>query len=156
MNITQTTNYAVIAELNKPVHDLHFDLYPNYFKQYDEKKITTAFKKLVSNTNHIFLLLEDEKQNFPIGYAWVEIRNYPENPFKKGYHSLYVHQLNIIEAKRNKGYGSQLMEYIYSLAREKEIALVELDYWVKNGVAKNFYKKHGFIKYREFVYKEIN
>ncbi|MFH0070733.1 GNAT family N-acetyltransferase, partial [Peribacillus sp. NPDC056705] len=86
---------------------------------------------------------------------WIEIREYPENAFKKGYKSVYVHQISIEDTKRNKGYGSSLMEYIYEIANDRGINLIELDYWFENSVAKDFYKKQNFIKYREFVYKEL-
>jgi diamine N-acetyltransferase len=47
------------------------------------------------------------------------------------------------------------MNHIYKIAKEKEIDIIELDYWFQNEIAKDFYKKHGFTKYREFVYKEL-
>jgi len=47
------------------------------------------------------------------------------------------------------------MNYIYELAKEKKIDIIELEYWFQNERAKDFYKKHGFKKYREFVYKEL-
>lgn len=47
------------------------------------------------------------------------------------------------------------MECIYEIANDRGIDLIELDYWVENSIAKDFYKKKNFIKYREFVYKEL-
>jgi diamine N-acetyltransferase len=90
-----------------------------------------------------------------LGYAWIEIRNYPENAFKKAYPSVYVHQISISESHRKKGYGSKLMEEIYHIAKTNHIDMIELDYWCDNHSAKEFYKKQGFTKYREFVYKEV-
>jgi ribosomal protein S18 acetylase RimI-like enzyme len=54
-----------------------------------------------------------------------------------------------------KSYGSRIMEAIYDIAKTNNISKIELDYWVDNNAAKNFYIKSGFVKYREFVYKEI-
>jgi ribosomal protein S18 acetylase RimI-like enzyme len=152
LSISRTKNYELIAKLNKPVHDLHFSLYPKYFNEYNYEEIKDAFKKLMTNEKSIFLLLEDEE--VAIGYSWIEFREYPENAFKKRYKSLYVHQLSIVEDKRNKGYGSKLMDYINKLAQEASIEMIELDYWVENTSAKEFYKKHEFNIYREFVYKQ--
>ncbi|MEW9502412.1 GNAT family N-acetyltransferase [Jeotgalibacillus marinus] len=152
MKISPTTNVELIAKLNKHVHDLHSNLYPKYFKEYNYENVKEAFKSLFNNDNFIFLLLEDNEE--ALGYAWLEIREYPENAFKKGYKSVYVHQISIVETKRNKGYGSTLMEYIDELANNRGIDLIELDYWFENSVAKDFYKKKNFTKYREFVYKE--
>ncbi|MDP1421362.1 hypothetical protein Q8G35_24050 [Peribacillus simplex] len=47
------------------------------------------------------------------------------------------------------------MECIYEIAKDRGIDLIELDYWFENSVAKDFYKKQNFIKYREFVYKQL-
>ncbi len=46
------------------------------------------------------------------------------------------------------------MEYIYKVWK-KDIWLVDLDYWVGNIVAEEFYKKHKFVKYKEYVYKKV-
>ncbi|MFU2018872.1 GNAT family N-acetyltransferase [Peribacillus butanolivorans] len=153
MKISQTRNYKLVAKLNKYVHDLHSNLYPKYFKEYNYENVKEVFKSLIKNESFIFLLLEDNEE--ALGFAWVEIREYPENAFKKGYKSVYVHQISIVDTKRNKGYGSSLMEYIYEIANDRGIDLIELDYWFENSVAKDFYKKQNFIKYREFVYKEL-
>jgi diamine N-acetyltransferase len=60
-----------------------------------------------------------------------------------------------VEQYRKKGYGSRIMEAIYDIAKTNNISKIELDYWGDNNAAKNFYIKSGFVKYREFVYKEI-
>jgi diamine N-acetyltransferase len=144
----------LIARLNQYVHDVHAKLYPEYFKKYEYDAIKDFFKGIINNPNFIFLLLEDEGQH--LGYAWVKIREYPENAFKKSYQTLYVHQISIAEPFRKKGCGSKLLEAIYDIAKTNNISKIELDYWVNNDMAKNFYKKRGFVKYREFVYKEID
>lgn len=138
MEISQTRDFELIAKLNKPIHDLHCSLYPQYFNEYDYEKIREVFKKLIVNDHYVFLLLEDNRE--AVGYAWIEIRNYPETAFKKGYESVYVHQISIVPMKRKKGYGTGLMNYIYGLARQKGVEVIELDYWVDNKDAKEFYK----------------
>lgn len=153
MEITQTNDFELVAKLNKPVHDLHCSLYPNYFNEYDYVEIKDVFKKMMGIETFIFLLLKEDKVG--IGYAWIEIRDYQVNPFKKPYKSIYVHQINIMESKRKKGYGTILMRHIYDIARDKGINLVELDYWVENKIAKDFYEKHDFVRYRDFVYKQL-
>ncbi|WP_226666414.1 GNAT family N-acetyltransferase [Metabacillus litoralis] len=153
MKISITKDFDVIARLNKPVHDLHCELYPNYFNKFNNNEMKEVFKKLMRNEAHYFLLLQENSE--AVGYAWFEIKNYIDNPFKKGYTSVYIHQISIIEEKRNMGYGSSVMEHIYRIAINKGIDLIELDYWYKNSSAKAFYRKHGFLKYREFVYRKL-
>jgi diamine N-acetyltransferase len=55
----------------------------------------------------------------------------------------------------HKGFGSKLMEKITEIAELNNIKKIELDFWVNNDIAKDFYIKNGFKKYREFVFKEI-
>lgn len=153
MQIIQTKDYEIIARLNQHVHKVHSALYPDYFKEYDFVSIRDFFKDIIDNPKFIFLLIEDNGEN--MGYVWIEIKQYTENPFVKAYRSVFVHQISMFEAHRNKGYGSRLMEQVYLLAREQGIQKIELDYWSDNKMAGGFYRKQGFIKYREFVYKDL-
>lgn len=154
MKIIQTTDHRLIARLNQHVHALHAALYPGYFKAYKFEEIRRFFQRIIYDTNYVFLVIKDGEE--ALGYAWIEIRNYPETVFTKSYQTVYVHQLSIVSSRQNKGYGTKLMEAIYDIARQKGIEKVELDYWFTNENAKGFYKKHGFTIYREFVYKDLH
>ncbi|MCP8970695.1 GNAT family N-acetyltransferase [Ectobacillus ponti] len=150
MKITVTKDYEVIAKLNEPVQNLHADLYPDRFKRFAYEPVRDFVMGMMHDPNSVFLLLEDEG---PLGYAWIEFRTYQESLFRKAYQSVYVHQISV--SVQHKGYGSALMNHIYEMARSRGIGRVELDYWCDNSVAKEFYRKQGFVKYRELVYKEV-
>ena len=111
------------------------------------------YENIIDKEGYIFLLIEDEKE--AIGYAWIELKDYPENPFKLARKFVYVHQISISSHVRSKGYGSMLMAEIESIAKEIGITTIELDYWVNNEGAKRFYEKQDYAVYREFVYKNI-
>ncbi|MBY0028627.1 GNAT family N-acetyltransferase [Priestia aryabhattai] len=153
MKISRTFDAGKMAKLNQSVHQLHVELYPEHFQTYDFHQVHEFFKKVIENDRFIFLLAEEEGQH--VGFAWLEIKKYSETVFKKTYKSIYVHQLNIAEHYKNKGFGSRLMKKIYSIAREKEITKIELDYWNDNTVAESFYEKEGFVTYRKMAYKEL-
>jgi ribosomal protein S18 acetylase RimI-like enzyme len=153
MNILRTNDFETIARLNKDIHDLHTNLYSEYFKEYDFEVISQFFKRIVENPNYTFLLLEVEQRY--IGYAWIEMKEVPENEFFKSYKSIFVHQLSVIKGEQSKGYGKKLMEKITEIAQTNNIRKIELDYWYNNDIAKDFYHKNGYTKYREFVYKEV-
>lgn len=153
MKITETKDYETIAILNKGVQELHAELYPESFKEYEYEAIKEFFQKVIDKPEYKIFVLEDD--GLFRGYAWIEIIDYPENAFKKAFQSIYIHQINVVKSERQKGYGSQLMEEIYKTAEQHRIKKIQLDYWVDNNIAKNFYKKIGFKKYREFVYKEL-
>ncbi|MEH7361130.1 MULTISPECIES: GNAT family N-acetyltransferase [Priestia] len=153
MKISRTFDADTIVNLNQSVHQLHVELYPERFQTYDFQKIHEFFKNLMKDDRFIFLLGENEGQH--VGFAWLEIKQYSETVFKKTYKSIYVHQINIAEPYKNKGFGSSLMREIYSIAREKEITTIELDYWSDNTIAESFYEKEGFVTYRKMAYKEL-
>ncbi|TYP73296.1 GNAT family N-acetyltransferase [Paenibacillus methanolicus] len=153
MKISRTTDFDLLANLNKPIHDLHVSLYPDYFEAYSFAAMRDAFERYVQNEQFIFLLLEDKDE--PIGYAWIEIKTYSQGAFIKQRKSVFVHQLSIAEKRKRSGCGSHLMNYIYDLAKAEEIDTIELDYWANNESAKRFYDKQGFTGFRAYVYKKI-
>ncbi|MEH7067711.1 GNAT family N-acetyltransferase, partial [Priestia megaterium] len=151
MKISRTFDAGKIAKLNQSVHQLHVELYPQHFQTYDFHQVHEFFKKVMKDDRFIFLLGEDEGQH--VGFAWLEIKQYSETVFKKAYESIYVHQINIAESYKNKGFGSSLMKEIYSIARTNDINTIELDYWNDNTIAESFYEKEGFVTYRKIAYK---
>lgn len=153
MRIYQTFDYKLVSKLNKSVHDLHSKLYPTYFKEYSYQDTKELFKNIINMNDFVFYLIEENDE--ARGYAWIEIRNYPESAFRKAVKTVYIQQISIIETQRGKGYGSKLMGKIYDFAKSKGIALIELDYWVENSEAKEFYKKQGFTTSREFSSKHL-
>lgn len=153
MKIIQTTDYELFATLNQSVQELHSELYPKYFKEYDFEVIKDLFKKSVTNPDFIFLVIEDNGQY--LGYAWLEIKEYRESVFIKSYRSLFIHHINVVKSHIRNGYGSKLMDKIYEIANANKLEKIVLDYWYNNQIAKEFYKNSGFKIYREYVYKEL-
>lgn len=153
MRISHTKDYELVANLNRYVQDIHTNLFPEIFKEYHELEVRNFFKEMMNKPNMDFLLIKYNEE--PVGYIWIEFKDYPESTFKKPYKSVYVHQISVSENHRNKGYGSRLLDEISSIAKTKGINKIEVDYWVDNKDAKDFYEKKNFVKYREVVYKNI-
>ncbi|MFC0189551.1 GNAT family N-acetyltransferase [Fictibacillus aquaticus] len=154
MIIRETKDAALIASLNRHVQDVHVKMNPAHFKPFEQEPIQHFFESLIEKPNHKMLVAEDEGE--PVGYAWIEIKHFPENAFKHAYDMLMIHQISINSTKRNMGYGTRMLEHIDELARERGINKVELDYWNDNTKAKRFYEKNGFVIYREYVFREVN
>ncbi|WP_053220126.1 GNAT family N-acetyltransferase [Virgibacillus senegalensis] len=153
MNIRETSDYQTIAKLNETVHQLHRQLHPDIFAEYNPEKALDFFESIVDKPEFTFLLVEENEQ--PAGFAWIEQRTYPGIAYLETYHSIYVHQISIENAYQNKGFGSRLMEEIFNRAASEGINRVELDYWTANESAKTFYHHKGFQPYRETVYKQL-
>ncbi|AZB42735.1 GNAT family N-acetyltransferase [Bacillus sp. FJAT-42376] len=149
MLIYETKDFKRIAKMNKHVQKVHADLLPEKFKDYKSRPVQDFFEKIAEKENHSFYILEVDGE--PAGYMWMEEKAYPDTPFKKGYRSLYIHQISMNEKVRGKGYGTRLMEKAELLAKECGITCIELDYWADNEAAGSFYKKLGYKKTREFV-----
>lgn len=153
IKIFRSYDYQKLARLNEVVHNLHVKLYPRYFTPYNLLEMEGEFEKLTKNEQYTFLILSDEDENK--GFIFFEILDKPSTPFKKPYKCLYVHQLSINESEQRKGYGQALMEKIQQIAHNEQVDCIELDYWIKNASARQFYRKNNFILEREFVRKNI-
>jgi diamine N-acetyltransferase len=153
MEITKTKDYEAIAKLNKNVQDVHVELFPEYFTPYNYEPIRDFYKEIMKDPKQIFLLVEEDFN--PIGYVWMTLRDSAETPFKKASRSLYIHQISIEKNSSNKGAGSKVIAYIEQLGKELGATKLELDYWIDNTIARNFYKKAGFVVNREVVHKEL-
>ncbi|WP_088068670.1 GNAT family N-acetyltransferase [Gottfriedia luciferensis] len=153
MEIFVTKDYRILAKLNESVQNLHAELFPQFFKVHNLNEITEFFKNVVDKPEHHFFVVKDVEEL--VGYAWIEIKNIPEGPIKKADRLGYIHQISINEGKRNMGYGSFLIHKLASFARDHELSRVELDYWIDNKNASEFYERLGFVKFREHVYMEI-
>ncbi|RDW14990.1 GNAT family N-acetyltransferase [Oceanobacillus chungangensis] len=153
MKIFASTDHVELARLNVAVQNRHVQLYPEYFTTYRFEGIAEEFKDFVSYEDFYFFIIEDDGENK--GFIFFEIQNRPKTPFKKAYKCLYVHQISILEDSQGRGYGYKLMKRIEDFAIEENAACIELDYWIRNTQAKDFYKKLGFKGEREFVRKNI-
>jgi diamine N-acetyltransferase len=153
MEIINTQDYKVIAKLNKNVQDVHVELFPEYFTPYNYEPVRDYYKEIMKDPKQIFLLVKEGSN--PIGYVWMTLRDSAETPFKKASISLYIHQISIEKNNSNKGAGSQVIAYIEQLGIELGATKLELDYWIDNTIARNFYKKMGFVINREVVHKEM-
>lgn len=154
MQITQTTDAKLIAQMHRIFHDSHVELHPTIFKPFDEVAMTSAFQALVNEPQHSFYILQHDEE--AIGYAWVEWREQQETAFKFGETTMYIHQISIEDPYRGQGNGKLLLDYVTDIAKSRSVSRIELDYWLTNFGAKYFYRKHDFIPYNERVYKELS
>lgn len=153
MNIIKTKDYEQIAKLSKYVHELHVEKYPDLFKPFDYEIFRDYFKKYVSYSDSIFLLVEENNEY--IGYAWLIVQEAEDTNFTTSEASLYVQQMSINPENTHKGYGAKLMDEFCEIGKQLGIKRIELEYWSDNSIAKEFYEKQGFKPQREFVYKNI-
>lgn len=153
MKVIQTYDYELISKLNQEVQELHRQMYPEYFKEYNFEAVKQFFKQIMTKDTNFFYVVRDGDHD--MGYVWMEKREHKENAFCNSYESIFLHHLNVLSAYRNAGVGKRLMETVYEVAESCEVKKIELDYWANNEVAKSFYETRGFKRYREFLYKDL-
>lgn len=142
IQINQTKDYILIAKLNESVQTFHHEVYPDDFKKFDLNSVTNFFKKnLASDNSYAFLAEIDSK---PIGYLLCMVNSREENEFQYEKRVLYIDQISIENEFRKQGIGKKLMDKAFELAKELHISEIQLDHWVKNEEASNFFKQLGF------------
>lgn len=87
-------------------------------------------------------------------FLWLRIE---QDPYKEPspYHYLDLHYIHVDTAQRSKGIGSQLMEKVITVAKEKNCREIRLGTHAQNVHAQNLYKKFGFTSYRVIMRRFI-
>lgn len=84
-----------------------------------------------------------------VGYAFAELRDEAENPWKYGVRVLELHQLGVRADHRGRGVGSQLLTSVTREADRLGVGQLTLSVWAFNGEARAFYRRHGLVTYQE-------
>lgn len=154
MKIKKCEDAALLARLNKAVHSIHHEAYPDIFKPYDYLDTLDLFQKLMHEPNHYLRIIETDS-GMTAGYLWAQLVTLYETPFRYGQKTLYVHQISIEPEYQHKGYGHALMQYIEAIAEKEKCDTVELDYWGQNDTVGDFYLKEGYSTLRHYCRKHI-
>lgn len=153
MRLQRTKDAALIATLNRPIHEHHLQLAPTFFATYDPALIEEAFLKMMArDTYHFFTAQVDDE---PIGYVCFEERVSEATAFRQAVRTLYVHQISINPEFKRNGYGRLIMEHIERWAIDHQFPSIELDYWSVNEAAGMFYERAGFQAKRQIVMKHL-
>ena len=151
IEIQETRDAAVIAELNRTVQNLHARKYPTHFKPYDYSAVLEAITASLTQDNWFAFVAMVDGQ--PAGYVLFYIRDYAENPFRYAYRGIHLDQIAVKEEFQRQNIGSRLMDNVEEFARKRGLSRLELTYWDKNTEAGNFYTKRGFDHGLHFVIK---
>ena len=153
MRIEKVSDAKLIAKLNEPVQNLHHELYPWKFKEFDYDAVSMYFENIINDENQNFYVCYID--NEAAGYIWFEEITKKETAFSNASHHLYIQQISVNENQRGNGVGKYLLNIVLKFANEKSIKRIGLDYWVKNAVAKSVYEQLGFELEREITYLSL-
>lgn len=157
MKIIETRDAKLLAELGYVMQEKHREMYPDFFKPYNEKELVYYFQELFKNPKQqVFLWVDDQKEPEQIAaYLWLEEEVVPETVYRYGYTRLYLHHILIMPTYQGNGLGKELLAFADNFAKEQGIPQIELHYWPNNEVAKKLYHQFGYEVYTEIAYKTI-
>lgn len=144
---------GLLAKLNREIQELHVGIEPEIFKRHSEVEMEKLFAEVLERENtYGYVAFWDDD---PAGYVLLSLREYPETPFKYAYTVVYIEQICVLQKFRGQKIGNLLMEQVKTLARERGIHRVELDFWFKNENAGQFFRSRGFQTYNERMYLKV-
>jgi ribosomal protein S18 acetylase RimI-like enzyme len=150
ISIRQATldDAELISILNVDVQAIHAAALPQRFKRPGPASFTTAetHDLLAKADNVVFLAFA---HGAPAGYAYAEIIRRPETSLTYAYQMIYLHHISVKPEHRRRGVGSALLDAVRLSASSLDIALLTVDVWSFNDVARAFFHRHGFEHYIE-------
>jgi diamine N-acetyltransferase len=151
--IIETSDYGILAEMNEEIQTIHYELYPDVFKPYNNEMVEQAFEHFLSDSNaKAYIAMND---NVPVGYILFKLKDSIESAFKYASRTIYVDQVLVLENYKGAGIGESLLQKAYDFAKEHEVDRIELDHWSMNLTARYFFDKHGFQYYNEKMFKDL-
>lgn len=151
IEVTETTDIALLASLNKDVHTLHHVMHPNIFKPFNEIEIanhlTSTFK-----TENVKAFVAKVNGNIA-GYVLVFIQEFPENAFQYARKLILIDQILVLENSRKQGVGKALVNAVVELTHSLNINRIDLTHWTSNDGARAFFGRNGFEYFHERMWK---
>jgi len=112
---------------------------------YARKQINTILPKGNRTDNHYFYSIYDENQK--IGAVWFSIQ---EGSL------IFLHDIFLDKLHRRKGYGSETIKQVESMAIKKGVRSIALHVFYHNKAAQKFYKKNGYLITGLQMFKQLS
>jgi len=134
-------DYSLFVEMNQAIQKLHSDAEPTFFKskiQFSKEN----FEKFVTQPEFFMNLGFEDKTC--VGYLFSEKLLLPESPYTFACNMLYIRHLYVVPEMRGRGFAKQFLSLAKEIAREQQVANIELDSWSFNQEAIGLFKSVGF------------
>ena len=134
----------LLCRLNAPVQEIHVDARPDFFKPhaFATAMIENYQARLTDENTYVFI---GEVDREPIGYVVAQLVERPENSYTFPVRFALIDQMSVNPEHRSSGYGEQLMQQVFKLAKAQGINTVLLTVWAFNSRAIAFYERQGFM-----------
>jgi len=145
MEIRQATleDAELIARLNAPVQQLHYEARPDFYKPpaLMPELIADYRDRLKCKDVYVFIASLD---GHPIGYILAQVMEREDNPYSYPTRYMLIDQLSVNPEQHCKGYGEALMRHVFGLAKTLGITRAVVGVWGFNERAIAFYEHLGF------------
>jgi GNAT superfamily N-acetyltransferase len=131
-----------IAELNESVQQLHV--------AHDAKNFKSAEREAVAIWFGGFLRHESARvwvayvESIPVGYVSVMMQEHAGSPFTNARRWFEIDQIAVHLEYQRKGIGRELIDRVWTAAREQGVLDVELTSWIFNADAHQAFQSLGF------------
>ena len=142
IEIKETHDFLLLADLNKDLHQYHCALEPKVFKPYERETMLKWFEQLMAEeTTYAYVAYREDQT---LGFVLAMLKTEEENNFKYANRYLYLDQIWVNENVRQAGVGRQLVQKVSDLARDLGIEEIQVDHWSRNQTAAAFFSDWGF------------
>jgi ribosomal protein S18 acetylase RimI-like enzyme len=133
----------VLCDLSGAIQEGHREAHPDYFKPHEStpQMIEEYQAHLADANTYVYIGEVDGKV---VGHIIGQVIDKPENSYMYAVRYLYVAEMGVSTEHRSAGYGEQLMQQVFELAKSLNIRRVILNVWAFNERAIAFYKRQGF------------
>lgn len=134
----------LLCRLNAAAQQIHHEARPDFFKPpaVTAEMVADFHSRLLDDQVTIFI---GEVNGEPVGYVVAQIIERSDSPYSYAQRALLVDQVSVNSDQRSKGYGEQLMQQVFDLAKSLGIRMVLLTVWAFNQRAVAFYERQGFV-----------
>lgn len=118
-------------------------------KKYTDDELIEIFK---NDETPVFVAENEAKQI--VGYAFCVYKETENSHILHGRREIYIDDLCVDEKFRGKHIGTELFQYIETLAAKQKIDAITLNVWALNKPAMKFYEKCGFTPLKTIMEKK--
>lgn len=138
-----------VNAIRKQVHSLHASARPDMFRLEFSDELANRFDFFLQSDEYAVAVFDNGRAI--VGFVTMKKVTVPESPYAVERRFLLVEEIGVDEKCRRSGIGSQLMCFVKDYAKSSGFSRIQLDMWVFNGGAEEFYLAQGFETYRKYM-----
>jgi ribosomal protein S18 acetylase RimI-like enzyme len=142
IELKETTDIVLLAQLLEEMQNAHHRLYPKLVKPFETESAEEYFAAVFEDEDcKAFLALFD---NEIAGYILLIPDYFKGDKFLQPNDILVIDQLFVKEPFRRKGVANELLRKCLAIAKEQQFQRIQLNHWTANDAARKLFNKFGF------------